>query len=214
MLFNSVSFLLFCPVVLAGYYALSLRGQNMWLLVASYFFYGSWDWRFLSLILLSTAVDYAVAARLGQTSRPETRKALLAISVCTNLGILGFFKYFNFFAESMAALLAGLGVDVHMSTLNIVLPVGISFYTFQTLSYTIDIYRRRIQPTRDPLAFALFVAYFPQLVAGPIERASHLLPRLVRPRRVAWPAMAVGVELILIGYLKKVALTARAAPDR
>ncbi len=180
MLFNSLTFLVFLPVVLGLYHVArsSLRAQNALLLVASYVFYGWWDWRFLSLILLSTAVDFAVGRGLARTDDDRARKRLLFVSLGANLGLLGFFKYFGFFVDSAIDAFASLGIQASAPTLSIVLPVGISFYTFQTLSYTIDVYRRRLEPTDDALTFALFVAFFPQLVAGPIERASHLLPSL------------------------------------
>jgi D-alanyl-lipoteichoic acid acyltransferase DltB (MBOAT superfamily) len=212
LLFSSIEFPVFLAIVLTGYYCLGLRAQNAWLLIASYVFYGFWDWRFLILIWVSTAVDYFVGLALAEAAAPRRRKQLVTISLVTNLGILGAFKYFNFFADSMAVLLSQLGFTAHMPTLNIVLPVGISFYTFQTLSYTLDIYRGRLAPTRNPLAFALFVAYFPQLVAGPIERARHLLPALEAPRHVDWRLVATGVELILIGYFKKVGIADTLAP--
>jgi D-alanyl-lipoteichoic acid acyltransferase DltB (MBOAT superfamily) len=212
MLFNSFEFFVFLPVVLGLYLVLSFRGQNAWLLVASYVFYGSWDWRFLGLILVSTGVDYVVGLKLRDPQSTLGRKSLLAVSIVTNLGILGIFKYFGFFVSSFAALLEQLGVQAHITVLQLVLPVGISFYTFQTMSYTIDVYRRRIEPTGDLLTFALYVAYFPQLVAGPIERAHHLLPMLQAKRQLRWLDLAVGFELILIGFFKKVAVADTLGP--
>ena len=207
MLFNSYIFALFLPTVLAVYYLLPWRRQNHWLLVCSYVFYGWWDWRFLSLILLSTVIDFTAGAMIGRCDdRPGVRKAGLIVSIAANLGILGFFKYFNFFADSLAALLGVIGWRVDAVTLQFVLPVGISFYTFQTMSYTIDVYRRQMAPTRDFLLFALYVSYFPQLVAGPIERASRLLPQLAGPRRVDVSLFSSGWVLILIGLFKKVVL--------
>jgi len=212
MLFNSLEFFIFLPIVLGIYYLLSMRMQNAWLLVASYVFYGSWDWRFLGLILISTVVDYVVGIRLGRTENPASRKRLLAISMVTNLGILGVFKYYGFFVGSFAALLESIGFQAHITILQFVLPVGISFYTFQTMSYTIDVYRRRIEHTHDLLTFGLYVAYFPQLVAGPIERAHHLLPMLQAPRQIKWTDIAVGFELVLIGFFKKVAIADTLGP--
>jgi len=212
MLFNSPEFFVFLPIVLGIYFLLTTRMQNAWLLLASYVFYGSWDWRFLGLIVISTAVDYLVGLGLGRTESPSTRKHLLIISMVTNLGILGLFKYFGFFVGSMAMLLENMGFQAHVPLLQVVLPVGISFYTFQTMSYTIDVYRRRIEPTRDLLTFALYVAYFPQLVAGPIERAHHLLPMLEARRQVRWLDIAVGFELVLIGFFKKVAVADTLGP--
>jgi D-alanyl-lipoteichoic acid acyltransferase DltB (MBOAT superfamily) len=206
MLFNSLEFFIFLPVVLGVYYLLSMRMQNAWLLVASYVFYGWWDWRFLGLILVSTVVDYIVGIELGRTEDVQRRKRLVAISLASNLGILGVFKYYGFFVGSFAGLVESFGLQANITVLQFVLPVGISFYTFQTLSYTLDVYRRRIEPTTDLFTFALYVAYFPQLVAGPIERAHHLLPMLQARRTIYWIDIAVGFELILIGFFKKVAV--------
>ena len=212
MLFNSLEFLVFFPVVLAIYYVLSTRAQNAWLLVASYVFYGWWDWRFLGLILLSTVVDYFIGRSIAASHDPSARKRLLAVSITTNLGILGVFKYYGFFVQSFVGVLDAMGFQAHVTTLQIILPVGISFYTFQTMSYSFDIYRGRIQPTRNFVNFALFVAFFPQLVAGPIERAHHLLPKLEAVRRIQWLDIAVGFELILIGFFKKVAVADTLGP--
>jgi D-alanyl-lipoteichoic acid acyltransferase DltB (MBOAT superfamily) len=202
--FNSFAFVIFFVVVFGLYHALGrrLRAQNRLLLVASYVFYASWDWRFLSLILLSTAVDYACS--LSMRARPERAGAALGVSLTANLGLLFTFKYFHFFEESAVALLEALGIPAHPTTLRIVLPVGISFYTFQTLSYTIDVYRGRLEPTRDLLDFALYVAFFPQLVAGPIERATHFLPQIQSPRRVTTDQLTEGSWLVMWGYFKKV----------
>ena len=212
MLFNSFTFLIFFPVVLFIYYRLALRAQNVWLLIASYVFYGWWDYRFLSLILISTIVDYSIGLALYNTDDARRRKVLVVISLAVNLGILGLFKYFGFFVDSAAALLQLFDFHPNLPLLKVVLPVGISFYTFQTLSYTLDIYRGNLEPTRHFGNFALFVAYFPQLVAGPIERARNLLPRLEAARRVSWPMIGVGLELILIGYVKKVGIADSIAP--
>jgi alginate O-acetyltransferase complex protein AlgI len=186
LLFNSWEFAFFFLVVLALYSVTRAKAQNLILLVASYFFYGWWDWRFLSLIAVSTAVDYLVAPKIHALGddKARTRKAWLMVSVLTNLGFLGFFKYFGFFVESAVVLLTTIGFEPNQPTLEIILPVGISFYTFQTLAYSIDIYRRRTEPVRELSLFALYVCYFPQLVAGPIERPSHLVPsRTLRHRR-------------------------------
>ncbi len=206
MLFNSYAFAIFLPLVLVGYYALSPRRQNAWLLVASYVFYGWWDWRFLGLILLSTLVDFAAGLGIERSRRAAARQAWLLLSLGVNLGALGFFKYFDFFADSFARLLATLGLQATTVTLDFVLPVGISFYTFQTMSYTIDVYRGNLRATRDPLTFGLFVAYFPQLVAGPIERATRLLPQLQSERRVTADHVSTGSVLILLGLFKKLVL--------
>ncbi len=205
MLFNSVEFAIFFVVVFCLYHCLSRRAQNVFLLAASYFFYGCWDWRFLSLIMISTLVDYTVSLRMANADRLR-RKGLLLISVCTNLGILGFFKYCNFFVGSAEAVLSALGLHLHTATLSIILPVGISFYTFQTMAYTIDVYRGRVKPTRDLVTFAVYVSFFPQLVAGPIERPQNLLPQLSRKRRVTAEDLASGTVLILIGLVRKVAI--------
>ncbi len=204
MLFNSLTFALFFALVFALYVCLPHRARNVMLLLASYLFYGAWDWRFLALIWISTAVDYGVALRLASSEDPRTRRRLVAFSLVTNLGILGFFKYAGFFAGSLTNLLRPLGIELPPFTLEVVLPVGISFYTFQTLSYTIDVYRRQLEPTRDVVAFALFVAFFPQLVAGPIERARRLLPQIRTPRSVTWEGIGAGSWLVLWGLFKKV----------
>ncbi len=209
MLFNSVEFLVFLPAVFFLYWALqkhSLRIQNLFLIVASYFFYGWWDWRFLSLIVISSLVDYLVGIRLGVTKAPGKRKTLLVISLMVNLGFLGVFKYFNFFAENLVQAFTFMGSPIEMSRLNIILPVGISFYTFQTLSYSIDVYRGKLEPTRDPVAFFAFVSFFPQLVAGPIERATNLLPQFSRPRVFSEASSVDGLRQILWGLFKKVVI--------
>ena len=159
-----------------------IKWQNTLLLAASYLFYGWWDWRFLSLIFLSSLADYLIGRQLAQTEKRNLRKALLISSLSLNLGMLGVFKYFNFFAENFVSAFTFLGGDMSLPSLEIVLPVGISFYTFQTLSYTIDVYRKQLEPIKDAIAFFAYVSFFPQLVAGPIERASNLLPQFSRTR--------------------------------
>ncbi|MDH5676639.1 MAG: MBOAT family protein [Myxococcales bacterium] len=206
MSFTSLEFGAFLVVVYALYAVLPHRAQNAMLFLASYFFYGYWDYRFLGLIAFSTVVDYTVALRLASTEDAVTRKRLVGISLLTNLGLLGVFKYYNFFADSAEHVAASLGVELHWTTTHIVLPVGISFYTFQTLSYTIDVYRRELPACKNVLDFALFVSFFPQLVAGPIERASHLLPAIAKPRRIVHDDVARGAFLILFGLFKKVAV--------
>jgi len=204
MVFNSLNFLVFFLVVYSLYLALPRRGQNVLLLVSSYFFYGCWDWRFLSLIFISTVIDYAMGLAIDQAEENHRRRKIaLLISVCTNLGILGFFKYFNFFSENLVVLLQQMGITAPVRHLNIILPVGISFYTFQTMSYTLDIYRRQMRPTRSFLDFATFVAFFPQLVAGPIERASRLLPQIQNSRIITREGVKSGVWLIFWGLFKK-----------
>lgn len=213
MAFNSVQYIVFLAVVVVAYAKLQRRGQNVLVLVASYVFYAAWDWRFLSLLWISTATDFVVGRRMGLASDDRHRRQLLIVSMAVNLGMLAVFKYFNFFAESADALLQGVGVAADWPTLNVVLPVGISFYTFQTMSYTLDVYWRKIEPTEDLLAFAVFVSFFPQLVAGPIERARRLLPQFEARRHLAkgedlWSAL----HLIGLGLFKKVVIADAVAP--
>ena len=182
------------------------RGQNLLIVIASYVFYGWWDWRFLTLILFSTLVDFSIGIRLSKTEKPNARKILLWISILVNLGLLGFFKYYNFFIENFTTAFSLMGREISYQSLNIILPVGISFYTFQTLSYSLDIYRGRLQPTRDILAFSAFVSFFPQLVAGPIERASNLLPQFLASRRFNYIKAVDGLRQILWGFFKKIVI--------
>ncbi|MBK7701922.1 MAG: MBOAT family protein [bacterium] len=212
MLFNSLIFVLFLAVVLLVYPRLRHRPQNVFLLVASYVFYGYWDWRFLLLLWISSGVDYWAAGRMGRTDNQSVRKRLLLVSMATNLGLLGFFKYFNFFVDSMGVLIESFGMEPHLPLLRVLLPVGISFYTFQTMSYTIDVYRRRLEPSRDLIEFSLFVAFFPQLVAGPIERATRLLPQVQQPRTVTRRQVETGLNLILMGFFKKLFVADTLAP--
>lgn len=210
MLFNSPEFAVFLLVTLVVYHVLGgarWRLQNAYLLVASYFFYGWWDPRFLVLILISTGVDFVCGLKIEASDDRRVRRRWLLVSCTTNLGILGFFKYFDFFIESASSALALLGFEPNKWVLRVLLPPGISFYTFQTLSYTIDVYRRQLPARRDPLSFALFVAYFPQLVAGPIERARRLLPQIEKPRpQVTRQAAQSGLTLILLGLFKKIVI--------
>ncbi|MBZ8182074.1 MBOAT family O-acyltransferase [Oscillatoria salina] len=208
MLFNSLTFVVFFLLVYSLYLLLlkHYRAQNIFLLVASYIFYGSWNWRFLILLIISTVVDFFVSQWMSQTSNLQRRKLLLTVSLLTNLSILGFFKYFNFFVESFIQLFNWLGIAANPITLNIILPVGISFYTFQTLSYTIDVYRGKLIPAKNLLDFAVYVAFFPQLVAGPIERAENFLPQITHPRKVKLAQINAGLFLILWGYFKKVVI--------
>lgn len=214
MIFNSIQFVIFFAVVLAAYWQLRFKAQNRMLLVASYVFYGWWDWRFLGLLFVSTAVDFVVGRALGRDGEVPAshRKRLLLVSMGVNLGILGFFKYFGFFAESLESSLASLGVDFLAPSLGIVLPVGISFYTFQSMSYTIDVYRRDLEPVRDFFDFALYVSFFPQLVAGPIERATRLVPQIIKPRaRPSVDDVSSAIALLAIGLVKKVVIADTAA---
>lgn len=209
MLFNSIEFGIFLPVVFLLYWLVfqkNLKLQNIFLLLVSYLFYGWWDWRFLSLIIFSSGLDYIIGNQLGSTQNEKKRKWLLASSVTVNLGFLMFFKYFNFFAESFADAFTLLGAPMEVDRLNIVLPVGISFYTFQTLSYSIDIYRRKLTPAKDIVSFFAFVSFFPQLVAGPIERAVNLLPQFYKKRSFSYNLASDGMKQILWGLFKKVVI--------
>ncbi len=212
MVFNSLVFLAFFAIVYALYAGLPHRAQNRMLLLASYVFYGSWDWRFLSLILASTALDYVCALRIEDSATPRGRRFWLGASIAGNLGILGFFKYWGFFTENLRALLAWLGVDASIPVLNVILPVGISFYTFQTMSYTLDVYRGEMSAHRGFLDFALYVSFFPQLVAGPIERARRLLPQVLTPRRISRERSIEGLWLVLWGYFLKCFVADNLAP--
>jgi D-alanyl-lipoteichoic acid acyltransferase DltB (MBOAT superfamily) len=212
MIFNSFIFWAFFAVVLALYWRLPLRGQNHLLLLASYVFYGYWDWRYLGLLGASTIVDYYVGYYLVRLDDQRKRKLLITISVVMNLTFLGFFKYFGFFVNEFAALLTNLGFQPHLPILQIVLPVGISFYTFQSMAYTIDVYRGITKPASSLSNFALFVAYFPQLVAGPIERSNQLLPQLENQRRYRQGDFAEGLYHILLGMFKKVIIADNLAP--
>ena len=215
MLFNSPEFLVFLPVVFGLYWFVAqrhLKAQNLLLLAASYTFYGWWDWHFLGLIALSTAVDFFIGIRMEQAEDRTQRKQWLWASFAVNLGILGYFKYANFFVDNWIAAWQSVGVTMHAATTSIILPVGISFYTFQTLSYTIDIHRGKLKATKDPVAFAAFVAFFPQLVAGPIERATNLLPQISAPRSFTFEQGRDGLRLILWGLFKKVVVAGTCAP--
>src|SRR3954462_819904 len=196
MVFNSLHFLWFFVVVYALYRVLPHRGQNLLLLVASYYFYAAWDYRFLVLLAGSTIVDYTCGRVLAATADPRRRRLVMALSIGFNLAMLGFFKYFNFFADNLAALFAAAGWHPDFVTLRVLLPIGISFYTFVTMSYVIDVYRREIPPTRDLVDFGVFVAYFPHLVAGPILRASRLLTQIAAPRRISAEQLRDGMWLI------------------
>jgi D-alanyl-lipoteichoic acid acyltransferase DltB (MBOAT superfamily) len=204
MVFNSLHFVWFFVAFYCAYRVLPHRAQNWLLLFASYYFYAAWDWRFLGLLVASTLVDFTCARLLSRASTPRARRALLIVSLGFNLTLLGFFKYFNFFADSLHNLFALLGWQVDVFTLRVLLPVGISFYTFVTMSYVIDVYRREIPATRDLLDFAVFVAFFPHLVAGPILRASSLLSQIDSPRRITREQLRDGAWLILWGYFQKV----------
>lgn len=210
MNFVSVEFAVLFSLVLSVYFFLSHRRQNRMLLVASYIFYGWWDWRFLSLILFSTIVDYFCALGADPQSEhpgsPGKRRLFVSLSICTNLGILGFFKYCNFFVNSFEDMLVRIGVTVDLPMIEILLPVGISFYTFQTMSYTIDVYRGQLRATRNWPDFMLYVSFFPQLVAGPIERGVHLLPQILKPRKITLDGFYSGAQLAFWGLFKKIVI--------
>ncbi|MFC0875835.1 MBOAT family O-acyltransferase [Saccharicrinis sp. FJH2] len=209
MLFNSIDFVIFLPVVFILYWfttSKNLQFQNILVVAASYVFYGWWDWRFLSLIMLSTLVDYTVGLQLGKEENRKKRKVLLWISIIVNIGLLGYFKYYNFFLDNFIEAFKFFGSTFNSKSLQIILPVGISFYTFQTLSYTIDVYKRKLEPTRDLIAFSAFVSFFPQLVAGPIERATHLLPQFYSKRNFDYSKAVNGMRQILWGLFKKVVI--------
>lgn len=208
MSFNSQIFLLFFPLVYALYIVLrhNYRAQNHMLLLASYIFYGSWDWRFVSLLAFVTLINFYSAKTVFYLHEPASRRRIFIIAVSLNLCVLGMFKYLNFFADSFAQILKLVGVEAHYTTLNIVLPVGISFYIFQALGYLFDVYRRQLRPCRRITQFALYVSFFPQLVAGPIERAKNLLPQLTSPRKITLDGVNLGLYLILLGYFKKVVI--------
>jgi len=209
MFFNSIEFGIFLPIVFILYWFIfqkKLKLQNVLLLISSYFFYGWWDWRFLSLIIFSSFVDYLVGIGLDKTEDKNKRKLFLFTSIFVNIGFLGFFKYFNFFADSFADAYTLLGNPLDITRLNIILPVGISFYTFQTLSYSIDVYNKKLEPTKDIVAFFAFVSFFPQLVAGPIERATNLLPQFYKKRTFDYNKAVDGLRQILWGLFKKVVI--------
>jgi D-alanyl-lipoteichoic acid acyltransferase DltB (MBOAT superfamily) len=210
MLFNSLEFAIFLPIVFVLYWFVankSLRLQNLLIFVSSYFFYGWWDWRFLSLIAFSSLLDYWIGLNLGKTENPIRRKILLFCSIFVNIGFLAFFKYFNFFAENFCAAFTLLGKPISNSfSLKIILPVGISFYTFQTLSYSIDVYRKKLAPTNDLISFLAYVSFFPQLVAGPIERATNLLPQFYVQRIFKPVEVSDGLRQMLWGLFKKMVI--------
>ena len=209
MLFNSLEFGLFLPIVFILYWFVAnnnLKIQNCLLLGASYFFYGWWDWRFLSLIIISSFIDYFIGVFLISENLEKRRKRLLVLSIFVNLGLLGFFKYYNFFIDSFTESFTFFGSTINPNRLSIILPVGISFYTFQTLSYTIDVYKKKLKPTRDIISFFAFVSFFPQLVAGPIERATNLLPQFFVKRKFDYSKSVDGLRQILWGFFKKIVI--------
>ncbi|TXN35969.1 MBOAT family protein [Flagellimonas hymeniacidonis] len=209
MLFNSADFAIFLPITFFFYWYVTHKNvaiQNVFLVVASYLFYGWWDPRFLTLIIFSSFVDYSIGLNLSKSGNPKVRKALLFTSLLVNLGLLGFFKYYNFFVDSFVDAFSFFGREIGAQSLNIILPVGISFYTFQTLSYTIDVYKGKLKPTNNLIAFFAFVSFFPQLVAGPIERATNLLPQFFNKRTFSYTNAVDGMRQILWGLFKKVVI--------
>mgnify|MGYP000029433189 CR=1 FL=1 len=209
MLFNSIDFAIFLPIVFILYWFVTnkkLKSQNFLIAVVSYVFYGWWDWRFLSLILFSTIVDYSIGISLSRQENKTKRKILLWLSILINLGFLGFFKYYNFFLDNFISAFSFFGTEINANSLNIILPVGISFYTFQTLSYTIDVYKQKLEPTKDFIIFTAFVSFFPQLVAGPIERATNLLPQFYKKRTFDYSKAVDGMRQILWGLFKKIVI--------
>ena len=206
MLFNSLEFLIFLPIVFLLYWHVfkPLKWQNFFVVVASYVFYGWWDWRFLLLILFTSLCSFASGILLQRFDESKKwRKVISGTNIAINIAILGVVKYYDFFASQLVEAFSGLGVQLHLTSLNIILPVGISFYTFQALSYTVDIYRRKLEPTRDVIAFLAFISFFPQLVAGPIERATNLLPQFLKPRKFDYALAVDGMRQILWGLFKK-----------
>ncbi len=208
MLFNSFEYAIFLPVVFLLYWLVftRLKWQNLFLLAVSYLFYGWWDYRFLSLLVFSSVVDFLVARQMSRTEIPKFRKRLLIVSLVSNLGLLGVFKYYNFFIGELITAFSNVGVHLNFGTLKIILPVGISFYTFQTLSYTIDVFRKKIKPVEDWISFFAYVSFFPQLVAGPIERASQLIPQFTKSRKFSYDQARDGMQQILWGLFKKVVI--------
>jgi alginate O-acetyltransferase complex protein AlgI len=212
VLFNSYFFWVFFAIVYLLYRLLPHRGQNLMLLVSSYVFYGWWDWRFLFLIGFSTLLDYVSAIYIESARTQRRKKTLLVVSICVNLGFLGFFKYYGFFATQCQALLATLGFQASLPVMQVILPVGISFYTFNSMSYVIDVYRGLVKAERDLPLYALYVSYFPHMVAGPIQRAQTLLPQLAAPRRHQAQDFTEGLYYVLIGLFKKIVIADNMAP--
>ena len=210
MVFNSISFFIFFTLFFFIYWIIarkaSLKITNLFILLSSYLFYGWWDWRFLGLLLFSSTIDYFVALNIEKADEPKKRKALLCISIFSNIGLLAFFKYYNFFVDSFVTLLDTFSIPVDTTTLSIILPVGISFYTFQALSYTIEVYRKNLRASNDIIAFLAFVSFFPQLVAGPIERARELLPQFYEKKQFSYANCISGLRLMLWGFFQKIVI--------
>ena len=225
MLFNSIEFLLFLPITFFSYWFLfnkNIKLQNLFIVFVSYLFYGWWDKRFLILIAITSFFSWLsgiVIENIRNNRKQADRKSILTkckwivgLNISLNLLILAFFKYYNFFVSNFVELFSSFGITLHLSTFNIILPVGISFYTFQALSYTIDVYRERIQPTRDIISFFAFVSFFPQLVAGPIERATNLLVQFYKPRTFSYDHGVDGIRLMMWGFFKKLVIADNCAP--
>jgi D-alanyl-lipoteichoic acid acyltransferase DltB (MBOAT superfamily) len=214
MLFNSIEFAIFLPVVFLLYWFVfnkNVQLQNFFIVVASFFFYGWWDWRFLLLMITSASVDFIVGIHLKKQENKRKRKLLLIASLLVNLGFLGFFKYFNFFVSNFVEAFSFFGFQLNVSTLKVVLPIGISFYTFQALSYTIDVYRKKLEPTHSAIDYFAYISFFPQLVAGPIERATHLLPQFYNKRLFEYHKAVDGLRQILWGLFKKIVIADNAS---
>jgi len=214
MTFNSIEFALFFAIVFLAYWFFfqkEVRYRNLFLIAASYFFYGWWDWRFLLLLMLTTAIDFYAGLAIDAASEAVKKKRWLFLSLSANLGALAIFKYCNFFVESFVAAFGFLGIEVSSLTLNIILPVGLSFYTFQSLSYTLDVYYGKIKPTKVLIDFAAFICFFPQLVAGPIERARYLLPQFSKKVTIDYAQLRSGLLLMAFGFLKKLVVADRLA---
>lgn len=209
MLFTSIDFAIFLPAIFILYWLVprdKVQLQNFLIVIASVIFYGWWSWRFLLLIFVSICIDFLVGIRLSSEGNALNRKLLLWLSIAVNIGFLGFFKYYNFFLDNFVTVFSFCGGEISGNSLNIILPVGISFYTFQTLSYTIDVYKRKLEPTKDFFAFSAFVSFFPQLVAGPIERATNLLPQFYKKRTFDYTKAVDGMRQILWGLFKKIVI--------
>lgn len=216
MLFNSLNFAIFLPILFLLYWFATkgnLRLQNILLLVSSYFFYACWDWRFLFLLIFSTLIDYYTGIKISDSKNKNLKKIWFWLSICINLGFLGVFKYYNFFVESFAIALHNIGLNIYPWTLKVILPVGISFYTFHGLSYVIDIYKDRIKAEKSFIDYSVFVSFFPLLVAGPIERATHLLPQIQKKRTFDYAKSVDGLRQILWGLFKKVVIADQCAEN-
>lgn len=212
MSFTEPAFLIFLAAVYWLYWRLPLKPQNLLIFLSSLFFYGWWDWRFLSLLFFTATIDYAVALALHRRESARARKALLLLSLGSNLAVLGFFKYFNFFVDSFHAGVKGLGFELNLPMLQVILPLGISFYTFQALSYTIDVYRRELPPVRDYVQYMCFITFFPHMVAGPIQQATHFLVQFEKPRIFRWDESVDGARQMLWGFFKKMVVADTLAP--